>query len=299
MCSRGCNSTECRKPSWSPRRTQLTRDRVRIQNQLESLLEETRIKLSSVVTDLLGISELRILTALGQGETDPAKLAAMGDARLRCGPAELADALTGSVSEIHRRLLQQHLAHLALIDAQMEELSLLAADAMRQHSEAMIRLVRSPGIRVLVAQQIVAEAGPQASAFPSAAQFSSWIGVCPGREESAGENHGSHCAKGNAYLRPVLCQAAQAAVRTKNSFFQQKFQRLLPRLGYAKAIWAMARHLSVVIWKILHDGAQYEERGLPTTPQAAKRRVQRLAKQLRALGYSIELKPLSPKAVLA
>jgi len=85
----------------------------------------------------------------------------------------------------------------------------------------------------------------------------------------------------------------------KNSYFQQKFQRLMPKLGYAKAIWAMARHISVVIWKILHDGAQYEERGLPTTPQAAKRRIQRLTKQLRALGYSIELKPLSPKAILA
>ncbi len=281
------------------RRTQLTRDRVRIQNQLESLLEETRIKLSSVVTDLLGTSGLRILRALSQGETDPAKLAAMGDARLQCAPAELADALTGSVSEIHRRLLQQHLAHLTLIDAQMEELSLLAADAMRQHSDAVIRLVKIPGIRVLAAQQIVAEAGPQASAFPSAAQFSSWIGVCPGRDESAGENHSSRCAKGNTYLRRVLCQAAQAAVRTKNSYFQQKFQRLMPKLGYAKAIWAIARHISVVVWKILHDGAQYEERGLPTTPQAAKRRVQRLTQQLRALGYSIEIKPLSPEADLA
>jgi len=281
------------------RRTQLTRDRVRIQNQLESLLEETRIKLSSVVTDLLGSSGLRILTALGRGETDPAKLAAMGDARLQCGPEELADALTGSVSEIHRRLLQQHLAHLALIDAQMEELSWLAADAMRQHSEAVIRLVEIPGIRVLSAQQIVAEAGPQASAFPSPGQFSSWIGVCPGREESAGENHSSHCAKGNTYLRRVLCQAAQAAVRTKNSFFRLKFKRLLPRLGYAKAIWAMARHLSVVIWKILHEGAQYEERGLPTTPQAAKRRMQRIKQQMRAIGYAVEFKPLKTEAVPA
>lgn len=281
------------------RRTQLTRDRVRIQNQLESLLEETRIKLSSVVTDLFGSSGLRILTALGKGETDPARLAALGDARLQCEPAELADALTGSVSEIHRRLLQQHLAHLALIDAQMEELSSLAADAMRQHSDAVIRLVKIPGIRVLAAQQIVAEAGPRASAFPSAAQFSSWIGVCPGREESAGENHSSHCAKGNTYLRRVLCQAAQAAVRTKNSFFQLQFQRLLPRLGYAKAIWAMARHLSVVIWKILHQGAQYEERGLPTTPQAAKRRMQRIQQQMRAIGYAVEFKPLNTEAVPA
>lgn len=280
------------------RRTQLTRDRVRVQSQLESLLEETRIKLSSVVTDLLGASGRRILTALAEGETDPAKLAAMADARIQCEPEELADALTGTVSEIHRRLLQQHLAHLALIDTQLEELSLLAAEAMRQHSDAVIRLVQIPGIRVLSAQQIVAEAGPQAAAFPSAAHFSSWIGVCPGRDESAGENHSSRCAKGNTYLRRVLCQAAQAAVKTKNSFFQLKFQRLLPRLGYAKAVWAIARHISVVIWKILHDGVQYLERGLPTTPQAAKRRVQRLTQQLRALGYSIELKPLSPEAVL-
>jgi transposase len=86
----------------------------------------------------------------------------------------------------------------------------------------------------------VAEAGPRASAFPSAAQFSSWIGVCPGQEESAKENHSSRCAKGNVYMRRVLCQSAQAAVRAKNSFFQLKFRRLLPRLGYNKAIWAMA-----------------------------------------------------------
>ena len=174
----------------------------------------------------------------------------------------------------------------------------MAADAMREHEEAVARLTKVPGIRVLSAQQIVAEAGPRASAFPSAAQFSSWIGVCPGREESAGENHSSRCAKGNQYLRRVLCQAAQAAVKTKCSFFQQKFRRLLPRLGYNKAIWAIARHLSVVIWKILHEVASYVEYGAATSPQAAKRRLQRLKKELRALGYSDQLNPLQPEAVM-
>jgi transposase len=86
---------------------------------------------------------------------------------------------------------------LKLIDAQVEELSLPAAEAMRQHSDAVMRLIEIPGIRALAAQQIVAETGPRAGAFPSAAQFRSWIGVCPGREESAGENHGSPSAKGN------------------------------------------------------------------------------------------------------
>ena len=281
------------------RRTQLTRDRVRIQNQVESLLEETRIKLSSVVTDLFGASGLRILTALGEGEADPAKLAALADARVQRSAEELADALTGAVSEIHRKLLKQHLAMLQLVDAQLEELTLLAAAAMHEYGDVITRLAAIPGIRALSAQQIVAEAGPQASAFASAAQFSSWIGVCPGRNESAGENHSSRCAKGNMYLRRVLCQAAQAAVRTKNSFFQHKFQGLLRRLGYPKAIWAVARHLSVVIWKVLHEGVQYVEYGMATTPQAAKRRLQRVKREMRALGYSVEIKPLLTGAVLS
>ena len=284
--------------SLTRRRTQLTRDRVRIQNQVESLLEETRLKLSSVVSDLFGASGLRILAAVAQGETDPVKLATLADARLRCSPEQLAEALTGVVNDIHRRLLQQHLAHWRLIQEQMEELSELAARSMHAYADAVSRLVKVPGIRVLSAQQIIAEAGPRASAFACAAQFSSWIGVCPGREESAGENYSTRCAKGNAYLRRVLCQAAQAAVKTKNSFFQQKFRRLLPRLGYVKAVWAIARHLSVVIWKILHEGVQYIEYGLATTPQAAKRRLQRIKRELRSLGYSGQLTRLSIEAVL-
>lgn len=279
------------------RRTQLTRDRVRIQNQVESLLEETRIKLSSVVSDLFGTSGLRILAALAQGQSDPARLASMADERIQCSAEQLADALTGVVSPIHQKLLQQHLDHLKLVDEQREQLLQLAATAMRAHQAAVTRLSAMPGIRVLAAQQIVAEAGPRASAFPTAAQFSSWIGVCPGQNESAGENHSSRCAKGNMYLRRVLSQAAQAAVKTKGSYFQARFNRLLPRLGYVKAIWAIARNLSVVIWKILHEGIEYVERGQLTTPQAAQRRLQRLKRELRLLGYSDDLKPIQTGAL--
>ncbi len=280
--------------SLTRRRQQLTRQRVRIQNQVESLLEETRIKLSSKVSDLFGASGLRILTALASGVSDAKRLAALGDPRLQCSSEELAEALTGVCSEIHRRLLQQHLDTLELVDRQLAELASMAASEMHQHTEAVSRLVKIPGIRVLAAQQIIAEAGPQAEAFASAAQFSSWIGVCPGREESAEHNYSSRCAKGNKYLRAVLCQAAQAAARTKNSFFEYKLKRLLPKLGYVKAIWAIARHLSVIIWKILHEGAEYIEYGARSTPEACKRRLQRLQKEFRALGYQVELKPLTP-----
>jgi transposase len=283
--------------SLTRRRKQLTRDRVRIQNQVESLLEETRIKLSTVVTDLFGASGVRILSALAAGETDAVKLAALADSRVQKSAEDLAEALTGAATDIHRKLLRQHLKQLELVDQQLGELTALTGAAMQEHSDSIARLARIPGIRVLAAQQILAEAGPQASAFASAGRFCSWIGVSPGRNESAGENHSSRCPKGNMYLRSVLCQAAQAAVRTKNSSFQQKFQRLVPRLGYAKAIWAIARHLSVVVWKILHENAEYVERGLPTSPAAMARRLQRVRKELRALGYSDKLQPLTPPAV--
>lgn len=285
--------------SLTRRRAQLSRDRVRIQNQVESLLEETRIKISSVLTDLFGASGLRILSALAGGETDPAQLAALADARVQCSSQGLAEALTGTVNAIHRQFLKQHLDHLELIDKQMEELLQLTAEIMREQTDAITRLAQVPGIRVLSAQQIIAETGATASAFASAPQFSSWAGVCPGRQESAERNYSSRTTKGNFYLRRALCQAAQAAVRTNGSFFQQKFKRLLPRLGYPKAIWAIAHHLATVIWKILHDGAHYVEYGGLTSPQAAKRRLQRLKKELRILGYSDDLKPLATAAPVA
>lgn len=278
------------------RRTQLSRDRARIHNQVESLLEETCIKISSVLTDLFGASGLRILAALAKGESDPVQLASLADARVQCSPQELAETLTGAVNSIHRRLLQQHLNHLELVDKQLAELDALTAELMHEHAASAARLADVPGIRLLAAQQIIAEAGPTASAFDSAAQFSAWIGVSPGREQSAEYNYSSRTTKGNIYLRRILCQVAQAAVRTNNCFFQQKFKRLLPRLGYPKAIWAIARHLSVVIWKILHDGVHYIEYGGTTSPQAAKRRLQRIRKELRTLGYSDDLK-LLPTAI--
>lgn len=284
--------------SLTRRRAQLTRDRVRILNQVESLLEETRIKLSSVVSDLFGGSGMRILQALSEGISDPVKLAALADPRVKRTAAELADALTGTVSPIHQRILKQHLAMLELIDQQMQELLTEVGASMSEHADAIKRLCAIPGIRVLAAQQILAEVGPRASEFDSAPQFTSWAGVCPGKNESAGENHSSRCAKGNIYLRRVLCQVAQAAVRTKNSHWESVFRRLVPRLGYTKAIWAVARRIAVVIWKILHEGVEYIEQGALSTPGALKRRVQRLKKELRSLGYSDDLKPLSCVAAL-
>src|SRR6201981_3919400 len=191
---------------------QLTRDRVRLQNQIECLLEEMRIKLSIVVSDLLGASGLRILHAWANGETDPTKLAQLGGERLQCTEEQLVDALTGRVQPVHGEMLALQLQRLQLIDQQMAELNRLIAQAMKSHQDAVIRLAEVPGLGVDSAQQIIAEVGAQASTFPSAAELTSWVGTCPGKDESAEENHSSRSAKGNKYLRRGFNTARAAAV---------------------------------------------------------------------------------------
>lgn len=272
-------------------RLQLIRERVQLQNQIESLLEEGRIKLSSVITDLLGASGRRILRAMADGETDPQTLAALGDRNLKCGLAKLTDALTGAMEDIHRKLLKQHLDRIELIDSQIEELNQVAAAHMLPWQDVITRLIEIPGIGAEAAQEIIAEIGPDAIAFPSGSQLASWLGVCPGSSESAGENHSGRCAKGNRFLRRLLCQAAQSAARTKNSHLQSLFQRLVVRLGYVKAIWAVAHRICLIVWKVLHNGDRFIEFSEARNPKAVQRAINHHLKALRRLGYPIPLTP--------
>lgn len=278
----------------SRRRVQLVQNRVRLQAQLEALLEDCNLKLSSVITDLLGSSGRRILDAIVEGKMDPQQLAALGDRRIKCTPAEVADALQASLTANQRKLIGMLIEELKLIDTQVEAVTKLIAGTLQPNQEALLRLCRVPGIRVIAAQQIMAEVGPGAESFDSAGKLSSWGGLCPGAQESAGSNRTGRCAKGNRFLRRAMCQCAQAAVKTKNSWFAATFRRLLPRLGYTKAIWAIAHHLLKLVWKILHEGEEYEERGAATSPQAIKRRLQRLRQDCRRLGYEIQIKPAVP-----
>ena len=274
-------------------RVQLARDRGRLHNQLECLLEEMRIKLSSVLSDLLGGSGLRILRALAAGQTDPQQLAALGSDRLKCSHEQLVDALTGNPQAMHQQLLVLYLERLQLIDAQIEKLNGMIAKAMKPQEEAVLRLAEVPGFGADSAQQVIAEVGAQAGAFPSAAQLTSWVGTCPGQEESAEENHSSRSAKGNKYVRRILTEAAQAAVKTKGSHFQEVFRRLLPRLGYKQALWAIAHRLCRLMWKILHDRVRYVEQGANVDPKRRKIRAQTLTRTLRKLGYNVQLTPIS------
>jgi transposase len=236
-----------------------------------------------------------MLKALADGETNPATLAALADQHLRATQEQLCDAL-GACTELHsvyRRLLKMMLEELRLIDEQIGQLDQEMANLLSQHQDAVQRLAEVPGLGVDSAQQIIAEVGATAATFPSAKQLSSWIGACPGDDESAGVNYSHRSPKGNRHMRRILNQSANAAVKAKGSIFEMVYRRTVPRLGHKQTIGAVAHRQGRLIWKILHQGVRYEERGPAVSAKSRQRRTARMMRELRSLGYRIE--PASSK----
>jgi len=272
------------------RKYQWMRDKVRMRNQLEGLLEEAQIKLTSLVSDLFGVSGRRMLKGLADGEIDPAALAALADHRLRASQELLRDAL-GACAELHpvyRKLLKMSLEELRLMEEQIDTLDKEMAGLLEAHQQAIRRLAEVPGLGCDSAQQIIVQVGPTAATFPSAKDLSSWVGVCSGDNVSAEESKSSRSPKGNRTLRRLLNQAANAAVRMKGTIFEFSYRRMVPRMGHNKATWAIAHRLCKLIWKILHEGVRYEERGPAVSAKSQKIRTDRLLRELRALGYRVE-----------
>src|SRR5262249_41172680 len=146
---------------------------------------------------------------------------------------------------------------------------------LSRHQDVVQRLAEVPGLGVDSAQQIIAEVGPTAATFPSEKQLSSWVGACPGDDESAGVNYNHRSPKGNRNMRRILNQAANAAVKAKGTIFEIVYRRTVPRLGHNQTIRAAAHRQCRLIWKVLHQGVRYEERGPAVSKKSKQARTAR------------------------
>jgi transposase len=266
------------------------RNRVQLQNRLEALLEEAHIKLSSLVSDLLGTSARRMLKALADGKDDPAALAARADYRRRATPKQLRDALGACerLNPVYRRLLKAALKELELIEEPIHQLDQETADLLRPYEDQIQRLAEVPGLGVDSARQIIAQVGATAAVFPSARHLASWVGACPGENESAGVSRGHRSPKGNRHMRRILNQAANAAAKDQGSIFRILYRRYVVRLGHNQTIGILAHRLCRLIWKILHEGLHYQERAPLISEKSRQRRAAKLIRELRKLGYRAE-----------
>src|SRR5262245_60478723 len=163
------------------------------------------------------------------------------------------------------------------------------ASLLSAHQDAVQRLAEIPGLGVDSAQQIIAEVGATAATLPSEKCLSSWVGACPGDDESAGVNYSHRSPKGNRQMRRILNQAANAAARTKGSMFEIVYRRSVPRLGHNQAIGVIAHRLCRLIWLILHQRIRYEERGPAVSKRPKQLRTWKMIRDLRRLGYRTDL----------
>jgi transposase len=271
-------------------RTAVTRERSREVLRLEKLLEDAGIKLSSVASELTGVSSRRMLAAMVEGQRDPVELADLAMSRLRSKIPALTEALTGRFTEHHAFMARMHLD---LIDKHTEVIAEFTSriEVVIEPFRGFRDLICSiPGISTLVAETITAETGADMSRFPTAAHLASWAGVCPGSHESAGVVKSTKTRPGNAYLKGALGIAAMSASRTTDTYLATKYRRIASRRGPKKAIVALEHDMLVAIWHMAHTGELYADPGSDFYTKLQPGRVKyRAIAQLESLGYQVHL----------
>jgi transposase len=273
-------------------RKQLAREVVQHTNRIEKVLEDTNIKIASVISDVLGKSGRAILDALVAGESNPEKLLALCSGRLKASRKVLVEALRGRVTDHHRFLLKLHLGQVDLLQQAMRDLEARMGGALEPFRRDIENLTTMPGIGTNAAHVIAGEVGLDMSRFPTVGNLISWAGFCPRLDESAGKHRSTRIRKGAPWLKTTLVSAAWAAVKTKSTYLQAKFQRLRARCGAKKAIIAVAASMLTAAYYILRDGVPYKDLG----PEHFTRRnkdhaAKRLKKRLEDLGFTVEVRP--------
>jgi transposase len=275
-------------------RSTLLRERGQVIQRIQKLLEGANVKLSSVATDVVGVSGRAMLDALALGTTDAEVLAGLARGKLRPKRERLRAALEGAVGRHQRFLLESYLRQLDFLDAEIVRLSEEIADRMRPFDAQLTGLDSIPGVGQHLAERLLAELGPDLGDFPSAAHLASWAGVCPGNHISAGKRQSGRTTKGNAWLRGALIEAAWAAAHTKRTYLGALFRRLAARRGAKRAVIAVAHSILVSAYHILTSGTTYHELGETHFDERDKAGVIRRATQrLERLGCKVTVEQLA------
>jgi transposase len=244
-------------------RTQLVRERASVANRIQKILEDANIKLASVATDVLGVSGRAMIRALIDGQDDPQQLAELARRRLREKIPQLKQALHGHVTEHHQFLLRALMDQIESLEALIARYGARIETVSVPLAEPMQRLRAIPGVGEQAAEVIIAEVGTDMTKFPTAGHLSSWAGVCPGNNESAGKRRTGKTTKGSEWLRTTLVQIAWAASHTKKTIFATSYQRWAKRLGRKRALLALAHKILVIVWHLLKKRTDYQERWTP------------------------------------
>jgi len=259
-------------------------------NRLHKLLETANVKLTSVVSDVMGKSGRAMLDALLEGQSDPEALAELARGSLRGKLPQLREALEGRVDAHHRVLLHHLLEHIAFLETSLHELTGEIEQRLSSYEKAIERIVQIPGLQRLTVSTILAEIGDDMSRFPSERHISSWAGVAPGNKQSGGKRLTAPTTKGNTHLRAALAEGVWALSHTKDNYLSAQYHRLARRIGKKKAIVAVSHSLLVIIYHMLRDQTDYRDLGSTYFETLDQERLRTSAvRRLESLGYDVTL----------
>lgn len=279
--------------------------------RLETLLEDTGIKLSSVAGEITGVSGRAMLEALIAGQRDAAVLADLAKQRLRKKIPALTEALQGRFNDHHAFMVRLYLDRIDAHEADITRLDARIEEVIEPFRLARELLISIPGWSHVVADVFIAETGADMSVFPTAAHLASWAGVCPGSNESAGRIKSAKTCPGNRHLKAALGVAALSASRSTNTYFGARFRRIAGRRptppGTTKsrrqsaagqtAVVALQHKMLTCAWHMLVNGAFYQDPGPDYyTRHHPAQTKNRAIKQLQALGYNVALEPRTDAA---
>lgn len=272
-------------------RKQLMAELARHTLRIQKTLEDANLKLTRVLSDLLGRSGRAMLRALIAGETDPERLADLAHGRVKASRAQFVAALQGRVTAHHRFMIQLHLTQIEHLEAAVQALDDQLGAALPPFQQAVALLTTMPGLGETAARVVVAEIGIDMSRFATAGHLVSWAGLCPRLHESAGKRRSTRIRHGAPWLKTTLVQAAWAATRTKDSYLRAQFLRIKGRRGPKKAVIAVAASMLTAAYFMLRDGVEYHDLGGRYLDNRDKERITaRLIGRLRALGLTVDVK---------
>jgi transposase len=274
-------------------RRDLTEERTREKQRAEKLLESSAIKLSSVVTDLHGVTGRDIMDHLIAGERNPKALAQLARARARRKIAELEEALEGAefFTAEHAALLAAMLARIDRINAEIGELTAVIERLLAPYEEQLQQAESMPGWGRRSAQDAVAETGVDMTRFRTGGHLSSWAGKTPLDNQSGNRTGRAKSKKGNRYLAAITGETAIAAGKTQTRE-GARYRRLARRRGKAKAQVAVGNTQLKVYHKLLSNpGMRYQDLGADyyEHQRDVRRQIAHHIGKLGALGFEVTL----------
>lgn len=271
-------------------RKSITEERARALNRLQKMLEGANIKITSILANVTGKTCMNLLEYVLENDDDitEEKARVLVTTRINAKLEEVVTAMEGIVTPFQKIMMKEVIKHINELTDRIEDMNKIIEDYMEEYKDNLEKLQTIPGVGKTTAQIILAEIGQDMRLFPSEGHISSWAGVSPGNNESAGKRRSGKTRKGNKILKSTLAQCAKAASKSKDTFFYAQYQRITVRRGKNRATLAVAHSMLISIYYMLKDNVEFIDLGANFYNQFnTEKKINSYLKKLKELGYEI------------